>query len=403
MRARRTDRTLALSAATALLLMLGAAHGLRAQAQDVDPRWLPWIGCWQPVAAEATASDALLCVRAATGGVEMIEVAGREIRYAETIRANSRPYDVTTPGCEGWRSAEFSLDGNRLFIRSELACDGDVPRPSSGVIAMVTPLEWVDVQASETNGESVSWVQRYRPAPSERVQEAGFGGLVVDRNVSARAARAAASRAVDVDDIVEATRVIDPEVVRSWITELNEPFDLDKERLLRMADAGVPPGVIDVMVAVSYPRRFVLNRDGDVEELAADQRPPRTVYGRRPVFLGGIYSDPFYSPYSRYGYGYGYGRYGYLYGPYYNPYYRSGVVVVMPRSDAEPEARPRVVNGRGYTRGGSRSSAPAGSSLRGGPRGGRSTAGSGSSAGSAGSRSGSGSSSGGRTAKRRGG
>lgn len=400
MRARRTERTLALSAATALLFMLGAAHDLGAQAYDVDHRWLPWIGCWQPVAAEATASDALLCVRSATGGVEMIEVAGREIRYAETIRADSRPYDLTTPMCEGWRSAEFSLDGNRLFIRSELACDGDVPRPSSGVIAMVTPLEWVDVQASETNGESVNWVQRYRPAPSELVQEAGFGGLVVDRNVSARAARAAASRAVDVDDIVEATRVIDSEAVRSWIAELNEPFDLDKERLLRMADAGVPPGVIDVMVAVSYPQRFVLNRDGDVEELAAaDQRPPRTVYGRRPVFLGGIYSDPFYSPYSRYGYG----RYGYLYDPYYDPYYRSGVVVVTPRSDAEPEARPRVVNGRGYTNGESRSSAPAGSSLRDGSKGERSTAGSGSSSGSAGSRSGSGSSSGGRTAKPRGG
>ena len=341
-----TTKTALVIAALATLFGVPQA----AAAQQMDGRWAPWIGCWQAVAGEEeNQNDDLLCIRPAAGGVEVIEVVGSEPRASQLLIADGQPHDLTAAGCQGWRSVEFSLDGQRLFTRAEQACADDPLRPSTGVIAMVSPREWIDVQATSVDGQEFSWVRRYRPARPALIEAAGFPELS-DRGAPSIQARAAAATP-DVDDMIEASRTIDAEAVRAWVAEMNDPFDLSSERLLRLADAGVPASVIDVMVAVSYPEHFALQRDGDIEQMEERGYASR---GRR-VYLGSsIWNRPFY--YSPFGYGYGYGCYGsFTCGGDYYPYgyYGPGVVIIAPRVDPEPEAR--VVRGRGYTRGTGRS------------------------------------------------
>ena len=338
-------RTLLVAATGALALL--AAPPL--EAQVADARWLPLVGCWQPV-EEGPAS--LLCVRPNGSGVDVIEVVDGVVRSTQTLQANGQPSPILAESCTGSRSVEFSTDGKRLFTRTEQACAGDEPRVSTGLIAMVSPQEWVDVQAVDMDGQGVGWVRRYRPAPVKVALDAGFIDLADQAGAASpfRRARAAAAAAVDVDDVAEASRAVDDEAVRSWIAEMNDPFDLDGRRLLRLADAGVPESVIDVMVAVSYPDRFRVDREGDIERITAAYPAQRRGYGRRTILLGTSYWSPYY--YSPLGYGYGYDSYGhgYAYGYGYGP----RVIVVSPRQDPEPAAR--VVKGRGYTRGRSPSS-----------------------------------------------
>ena len=332
--------------AKALLIALVATHGL--DAQDRDGRWSPWVGCWEPVAVDAP--PALLCIRPAGAGVDVSEITEGAVRSSQNLQADGRSYDIVAQGCEGTRSAEFSMDGKRLFTRTRQACDGDVLRSSTGLMAMLSTNQWIDVQAQEDEGQSLSWVRLYRRARIGQAREAGFGDLHGDAGLGARRARRKAAAVVDVDDVAEAIRVVDAEAVRSWIAELNDPFELDGHNLIRLADSGVPPSVIDVMVAVSYPYRFAVRRDGAVEKVA-------TVGGGRgypvPVYI---------DPYNRPGY-YGYpGYYSRGYGG--GGYYGSGVVVVAPRSD-DPLPNARVVKGKGYTRGKTGGNAPTGSSVRG--------------------------------------
>jgi hypothetical protein len=378
---------------TAALLGLALAAP-RVDAQQNDPRWTPWVGCWEPV-AEESAGD-LLCVRPAGAAVEVTEIVEGTVRSTQTLAADGRAYAIRAEGCEGTRTAEFSADGKRIFTITEQACDGDIPRTTTGLIAMVTPTEWIDIQAAQEDGQALGWARRYRPASTTAAAGAGFGDLGTERE-GARRARASAAQPVDVDDMIEAVRAVDPEGVRTWIAELREPFDLDADRLVRLADAGVSESVIDVMVAVSYPDRFSVDREGDVERLAArNVGAPRRGFldGRRRGFFGPVYWDPFM--YDSYGYGRGYG-YGYGYG---GGYYGPGVVIVEPRRDEEPNAR--VVRGRGYSRGtgGSRNDPPA---ARQPSSGGSSSPPASEPSSDSGSGSGSGSSSGGRTAKPRGG
>jgi hypothetical protein len=225
------------------------------------------------------------------------------------------------------------------------------------------------------------------------------------------ASRIAASSALTLDQVIEASSKMDGKAVEAWIAESGAPFALDASRLIRMADAGVPDGVIDVMVALSYPDEFVVNTGAGGEEPVWAEQGPRDA--SRGSYGGGFY-DPFYDPYLRYGYypGFGYrsayvgigryGGYGMSYGGYggyggygmgYGGYsvYRPGVVVVERQS-----AGGRAVAGRGYTRSGRGSTGgviPRGSSVRS----------SGGAAARSAPRAGASSSGGGRKAKRRGG
>ena len=347
-----------------------------AGAQEVDSRWAPWVGCWQAV--DETESAPLLCVVPLAGepAIEMLTVVDGQVMTRESIFADGQEHEVSREGCEGWERAEFSDDSRRVFIRSELSCGAGGVRNSTGVLSMVTPFEWLDVRTVEVDGQSVPWVLQYRLASREDFRVAGQADLIGAQGTDARLARVAASVPITLDDVIEASGKVSAETVQVWVVERGEPFNLDASRLIRMADSGVDPSVIDVVVAVSYPQKFVVNDDG-----ALTGRRSAEAVGRRSLGYGrGLnpFVDPFYDPYSRYGYyspygsfgyGLGYGGYGYGYGGYgfsriggrYGGFglggynygyggYGGPIVVVGRRSGADSGAREgRVVRGGGYT------------------------------------------------------
>jgi hypothetical protein len=383
----------------ALALSATLALGTPLAAQELDARWLPFMGCWEPV-NESADEVSLLCVvpSDAGPGVEMRTIVDGELVSTETITADGAEHERTVEGCTTVERAHFSERAGRVYQTSEEQCAGQYRGTSSAMLAMVTPYEWLDVQVVQADGGTIAGVLRYSLASLEVAEEAGYPDIMADRARAVRAARVAASRAPTVDDVLEAYSMTDPQVVQAWVAEQGEPLQVDGHALVRMADAGVPPQIIDMVVAVSFPERFAIER-GIRGELAADalERDRERGYGvygglgfRRwgwaPFYSSFWYSPFYYSPYSAFGYG-GYGGYGYGYW---------GYAPRIVRVDPGPgSVGGRAVRGRGYTRSGG--SQGAGAAV------GRSGSG-----GSSGSVSGSSGSSGsskstGRKAKRRGG
>lgn len=361
-------------------------------AQNMDARWLPWLGCWE--ATQAGEEAPLVCVRpAARGeGVEFVTWMGAEMTSTETILADGMARNAEREDCQGMEEAGFSSDGQRVYLESNYLCEGGIERGSSGIMAMVNPMEWVDIKTVD----GAPWVLRYRLARASRIQEAGMENVVADRASEVKAARIAASARLTEEDVIEAVGRADAKAVEALIVERGDAFAVNADMLIRLDDAGVPGSVIDLMVAVSYPDRFAV-KAGPME---VEEYQDEAEFGpRRRVYMAGGFYDPWwggswfgYSPYY-YGYGYGYGGWygGYGYG---YPYYRPTTIVVTPRSSGA-----RMIRGQGATRGG------AGSGYTGGtarPRGSVGSGGGTRSTASPGVRS-SGGSSAGRTAKPRGG
>lgn len=331
---RRRPRTRALlsAAAAAALLVVGG----RAGAQETsDAGWLPWLGCW----SEVGESGQLVCVRPTEDpdGAEIRTIRDGETVEVATHRADGVRREVAREGCEGYERAVFSSDGHRVYLQFDLVCDGGVDRRGTGLVAMVSPTEWIRVETSRVSGESAAEIRRFRPATGERGADAGRQ----DRRTSLVTARRAAAT-LDVDDLIEASGEVDGETVRAVVAERGEPLDVDAESLARMADAGVEEETVDVAVAVSFPERFRVERD------------PRAYDGGAPAPGGSAgwradrghrYGHPLFSAYAPFWYRFG--RPGWWYGRH-----RSTVIIVTPR-DGEQDGGGRVVSGRGYTRGSS--------------------------------------------------
>ena len=364
-----------IAAAGALLAgaaLLSAAAPLHAQEEGRDSRWQAWLGCWQPADApqdaQGKAPPRLVCVVPAQGAsaVDIVTVADTQVVSRERVDAGGSPVPGTRERCRGWESARWSGDARRVYLRSGYACADEQQRRSSGIMAISARGEWLDVQAVTIAGRTGVRAVRYRPADLDGAIPGEVASALEDLTAEAGMARVAASAPVGTEDVVEASRQVDPQTVQAWLTERGEGFSVNGRRLAEMADAGVPSSVIDVVVALSYPRVFAVNpasRQGEPRAEVASGGAAPVPYGYDRGGWGFRYSPygwdsywpydwGYYSRYGPYGYGYGYGYghgYGYSpYGGYYGPYvgyYGDGVVITV----VGGQSRGRVVNGRGYT------------------------------------------------------
>ncbi|HEY7568065.1 MAG TPA: hypothetical protein VH762_10870 [Gemmatimonadaceae bacterium] len=340
-----------LSSATGLtagLLLLG--NTAAAQDASLDSRWQTWIGCWEAVdpqsaAATETSRKPRVCVIPAAGksAVDVATVVGDSVALRQHIDATGEQRETLKDGCKGWERATWSANGSRVFLRSAYTCPGGLTRTSNGVMAMTSDGDWLDVLgvvAGTTVGVRAARYREVIPAtlPAE------IAAALKDRSQWAHDARIAAAAQVTTADVIEASRYIDPGVIQTWLAERGDGFGVDAKQLVDLEKAGVPPLVIDVMVALSYPEVFSLDRTriggAPADSLRDDVGVGRTVY---------IYGwDPFYSPYGyRGGYygGYGYGGYGY------GGWYNGSRPIVVVRQPAGEKAHGHVDKDKGYTPG----------------------------------------------------
>lgn len=366
---RKTKTTTATLAALIAAAALAVPADRGAQAQEATALQ-PYVGCWE--AMDVAPGEGVLCFVPVGGQFEMLTVVDGAVEYREPFSVDGRDRSVEQDECRGTESARASSDGQRIYTASAVTCEGGSLRRSTGIISMPAPDEWVDVRAMEANGGTTAWSRWYQRAEYDVLAELGI--RTDARPFAGGAATAHATRPIDVDDVIDAARNVNGKAVEAWVAELGQEFrGLDADDVIRLADAGVPEDVVDVVVAVSFPERFALNGGQQAPDEHAEARR-----AGRPIWLDPTgYYDPYYgygySRYSRFGYGgygYGYGRWpawGYGYGYGYRP-----VVVNVDRRLPEPGGR--VVAGKGYRRGGDGAVAP--SSQPFGAGSGRSTVGS---------------------------
>ncbi len=356
-----------------------AALGGAPSANSVG-RWQAWLGCWAPMVNSAaglvaTTDAPNVCITPApTAGdaaVTLTTIADGKVVDRTTLNANAQHQASEREGCKGFDMSEWAPTGQRLYFHSEHLCDGGVERHSTAILAL-NGAEWVDVRRVATSG-TVGMIRavHYRPLADTRSIPADIlAQIPTDREMSVSAARMASQTPLTTADVIDAIHNVDAPVVEAWLVERGEPFKLDPKELVKLADAKVPARVIDVMVAVSYPKVFAL----DHSDFQGEKRTPSSAqpsnYGYAQPGPAMPY-DPFYD---YYGYnGYGYGGYGYGYNNY-NPYslgfnngyggfyYGTRPVIIYPRGTvpisttggtgtAQPTTNPKVVNGQGYTQG----------------------------------------------------
>jgi hypothetical protein len=347
----------AMSWAGAIMAAPGPAHpaptGSAGQAGLAEPRWLPWMGCWELTAdavdhreVESTGRR-VVCVapRPDGSGVALTTHIDGVVITSNTVVADDRDRPLQEQGCSGVQRSSWSADGHRIHSRVEGTCEEGGVRSLSGLSMLIEPSRWLVVQSvsldSGSHREIV--IRHYQRLDEVAAEQLGFAPLDAAEAARAATARAAVSGPLDLDDVLEMTAAMPVEVVEAAILESDSTFDLDRDALFRIADAGVDEHLIDLMVAVSFPEQFV------VDTGSGDDGSGYGGYGVSP-YQGSCYGLYYGAMYGPYGYcGTGFTPYSY-YGPRYgSPYYRypvSRVSVSVPATGSRFGGR--VIKGRGY-------------------------------------------------------
>ena len=224
---------------------------------QVDARWSPWVGCWRP--DPAGQGDARIClVPTADGSIRWLAVSNGQVTDEETITADGKARPMEDRDCRGTESATWLTRSARLVRTSDLTCGKDARRKVTGLWFLSTGHVWIEAQAVDTEGTRKVRLQRYRLAADQHLPPG------VDTVAFARGPEPPASALEwSIDDVIDASKAVPPEALQAAISELNAPFALSGKSLIRMADAGVPTTVIDLVVAVTHPSKFLVRRADD--------------------------------------------------------------------------------------------------------------------------------------------
>jgi hypothetical protein len=318
----RAIQTTGFVALMIMVVLVASAHGSEATGEES----LIWLGCWQAIGPdEATSQPSfdrhpITCV--SPGDVRHSLLLTKEIEgkilSEQMLHVDGRRYDFSAGGCSGWESARSSEFGSRIYLTSETSCVGGSERRTSAIHMLTAIDEWLEISVVQVKSSKQISLQRYRAISQ------GAGRPPLDIPTAVESARIAAAEPLHSDDVIEALRNTDPAAVEAMLLETKNRFSLDAAVLLRLAEAEVPPQVIDLIVALSFPDYFAVDEATGTAWLVEFQDPARY----RDWGYG-------YRPYYGYRYWLGYGYVGYY--PY-PPHHPSRVRVG------------RAVSGRGYTR-----------------------------------------------------
>jgi hypothetical protein len=275
--------------------------------------------------SSADADGPRVCVTRTDDGARFETTVGGQSSSEQTIIADGTTRPVSDTECSGTTRSEWSKSSLRLFSTSEVRCQGEAEqRRVSGLRLLAPNGDWLDIQTVAVGGrETISVKRYYRDTTSPRP-----------------AFQSVAASVFTLAEVKDAIGKVSTAAIEAALVETGAGFNLSTKSLKDLHSAGVPERIIDLVVALSYPEKFVVQR-------AVHAAPPP------------IYRDPF-GPGWSYGYPYYYDRY---YGsPYfYEPFgwrgysvFESSVIYVETvgggSGGSVPNGPGRAVNGLGYTR-----------------------------------------------------
>ncbi len=323
-----------------------AGHTDSRAAAGIDSRWLPWIGSWRLVSETVNTADDKqggdFILRISPGDdrntVKMKAFQGKTVLFEDAIVTNGLSQPLKDKKCSGWFQYSWSQTGKRLLFESKSSCPDEPLQKISGLSIINEYGEWLDIQLLEREDDRVITLRRYSPVP-DSAKDSGLYGTG-----ESRPGRVSAGTGFSIDEVVELSRKVAPEVLEAAMVEYYEPFPINSETLVYLADSGVPSHIVDLMVALSYPEKFSVERQTvSIAPREDSARSGGDVYYVSPPYGSYYIFDPYFPWYwSPYTYSLYWGS-GWGVWPGYYAYYPG-------RISRDRSSSGRLVAGHGYTR-----------------------------------------------------
>ena len=234
-----------------------------AKYDNIDARWLPWLGSWRLVSNRVNADESSLkkeySLTITPGSkADSVIMKGNQddkVLVEEEIIADGLRHPLKDEKCPGYYVYSWSETGKRLLFNSESNCPGDTHRRISGMSIIDENRDWLDIQLLQSGGEKAVSIRKYRNIDNASVTSGRFNPDKITIS------RIAAGRNFSIDEIIELSSKVEPEVIEAALLELREPFPINSRELVRLSDSGVNPRIVDLMVAFTFPGKFKVEQE----------------------------------------------------------------------------------------------------------------------------------------------
>jgi hypothetical protein len=232
--------------------------------ENLDARWLPWIGSWRLVSntintvGTVLKEEYLLTIRPHEKGkfVTMESSRDKTVMFEEKIEADGLRHQLNKDGCTGWYSYSWSESGKRLLFYGESSCAENLSQNISGISMIDTIGDYVDIKLIKSGEEKVITIRRYRSVENGLVAPAP---LILTQG---RFSRISAGTSFSIDEVIELSSKVEQEVLEAALIEMQSPFPVNSKQLVRLSNAKVPSQIVDLVVALSFPEKFTIEPDG---------------------------------------------------------------------------------------------------------------------------------------------
>jgi hypothetical protein len=228
------------TASPAVAQAAGAARQASTAPED-DQTWSLWLGCWdRQMQGDPQAPGLRVCVERQGDRIAFRTLAEGSIVLEEFLPTDRQPHAIETPGCEGAQGASWA-GGRLLLTRSEVACADQPRQVVSRIGTLRTLTEWLDVVVVEARGRETVYLRKY--------QRVGDPAVSVQQPMNTAVT-------LSLDGLKYALSIVSPRAVEALLAETRPVYKLSGKTLVGLKDAGVPPGMIDLVIALSLPERF---------------------------------------------------------------------------------------------------------------------------------------------------
>ena len=135
---------------------------------------LAWVGCWRLVAVDEEAvpqsadGSQRICLESGDTPSSLSRAIVEDEAVAqEMLIANGSRRPVSKGGCSGWKRSLLSGDRQRLYLQSEITCEGGDKNSFSGASLIVSGGQWVDINVARIDGERELVVHHYRSVDAD--------------------------------------------------------------------------------------------------------------------------------------------------------------------------------------------------------------------------------------------
>ena len=201
-----------------------------------------------------------MCITPEQNGVRMQTIAGTNRGIDELVIPDGAAHPIADAECKGTERGEWSQDGLRLFRTTDVTCGKEPARTVRSLSFLANGSSWIHVQhVTSADATANVRVQRYRRATNQALAD---GTRAPQPTAAALTAGGANDYRWSNDDIIEASHKVPAEGLQAALTEVKQPFDVNRKTLLALSKADVAPEVIDLMIALTYPQKFTVSRQG---------------------------------------------------------------------------------------------------------------------------------------------